>query len=162
MIDIKILPVMMYKVLNETVDKKLKRASILMSSYDIDEEKFKGTKKICFKFDDIKVSNENSFNIKIAKQIHEFVDEVKDSYDELYVCCDSGESRSSAVAAATYRYFGKSDKEIWSNCHYHPNEFVYKIMCEEYGVRVSNFRLKYNMYINKNSLKKQIKKARKR
>jgi len=69
--------------------------------------------------------------------IKDFIDSVLNDYEQLYICCDSGESRSAAIAAATYMNLGFSDKSIWKNCKYHPNKLVYKVMCMEYGIKIS-------------------------
>lgn len=53
---------------------------------------------------------------------------------DIFICCDSGESRSAAIAAALRQYQGQSDSEIWNSKEYHPNSLVYEICCEAFGV----------------------------
>ena len=53
---------------------------------------------------------------------------------DIFICCDSGESRSTAIAAALRKYQGQSDSEIWKSKEYHPNSLVYEICCEAFGV----------------------------
>lgn len=48
---------------------------------------------------------------------------------DLFVCCDSGESRSAAIAAAILRAAGQSDRIIWDSSEYHPNRLVYRRLC---------------------------------
>lgn len=45
---------------------------------------------------------------------------------DIFICCDSGESRSAAIASALKRYQGESESEIWNSKEYHPNTLVYK------------------------------------
>lgn len=137
-------------------------AVILISSYDnILEKEFDNARIVKFIFDDITDINDNSFNLFYAKKIHEFIDNTVHNCNELYVCCDSGESRSSAIVAATYRYLKKSDKKVWDDYKFHPNKLVYKLMCDEYNLNCSKLRLEYNYWINKRALKKKINSARK-
>lgn len=53
---------------------------------------------------------------------------------DIFICCDSGESRSAAIASALKRYQGESDREIWDSNDYHPNMLVYEICCEAFGL----------------------------
>lgn len=57
-------------------------------------------------------------------------------YSTLFVCCDSGESRSPAIAAALMRLMGRSDFVIWQNPEYHPNPYVYMVLCHAFGLEV--------------------------
>lgn len=57
-------------------------------------------------------------------------------YSALFVCCDSGESRSPAIAAALMRSTGQPDFEIWQNPEYHPNPYVYMVLCRELRLEV--------------------------
>ena len=96
-----------------------------------------------------------SFNFGEALKIKEFLDE-KNDFERLYVCCDSGESRSTAVAAAVMRYYGKNDKEIWINPHYHPNMLVYREQCRAFGKRAPKLKLRYLKRINDKALRRKI------
>lgn len=102
-----------------------------------------------------------SFDYAEGMRIMDFLEREKD-FERLYVCCDSGESRSTAMAAAIMRYYKRSDKQIWTNPRYHPNMLVYKKQCEVFGERVSGFRMKYLRFINKAALRKKIKAGRRR
>lgn len=99
-----------------------------------------------------------SFNYDIGIKIKDFLED--NNFGCLYVCCDSGESRSTAMAAAIMRYYGKSDKEIWTNHHYHPNLLVYKEQMRAFGFKVGKLRMKYLKYINNKALNKVMKKTR--
>ena len=102
-----------------------------------------------------------SFNYDDGLGIKEFLEKQND-FGRIYVCCDSGESRSTAMAAAIMRYYGKSDKEIWTNPHYHPNLLVYKEQLYAFGIKVSKLRLRYLKYINNRALKKAINRKKRR
>lgn len=90
-----------------------------------------------------------------------FVDKLDDNIADLFFCCDSGESRSPALATAYMRYFGMDEMSIWRNPRYHPNSLVYKFQCKALGKPISAIGLKYRTYISKQALKKAIKRARK-
>lgn len=89
--------------------------------------------------------------------IKEFLEKESD-FGRIYVCCDSGESRSTAIM----RYYGKSDKEIWTNYHYHPNLLVYKAQLYAFGIKVSKLWLRYLKYINNEALKRAINRKKRR
>ena len=96
-----------------------------------------------------------SFDYREGMDVKEFLEKESD-FGRIYVCCDSGESRSTAMAAAIMRYYGKSDKEIWTDPHYHPNLLVYKEQLYAFGIKVSKLRLRYLKYINSRALKRAI------
>lgn len=112
-------------------------------------------------FDDILASGEGrKFNVKDAEIITSFVKSLDDQIDTLWFCCDSGVSRSSALAAAFTRYYHKEEMKIWSNPQYSPNSLVYQIQCESLGMRVSPFTLWIKTKISKRALAKAIKRGR--
>lgn len=125
-------------------------AVVAVSSYDIDKEKLGGFyDSITLNFDDITDENEeNAFSQMDAFLIYRFVCALPQNTDTLFVCCDSGESRSSAMAAAIMRYNKKDDVAIWNNPHYHPNPLVYRRLCNVFGVTVSDGELSEKLKIN--------------
>ena len=96
-----------------------------------------------------------SFDYREGVAVKEFLEKQND-FGRIYICCDSGESRSTAMAAAILRYYGKSDKVIWTNPRYHPNLLVYEEQLRAFGKKVSKLRLRYLKYINNQALKKAI------
>ena len=72
-----------------------------------------------------------------AKLIADFILEKENDIDDLYICSDSGTSRSAAVAAAYLRYKGSSEAPVWDNPYYVPNMLVYMRMCEAFGIVVT-------------------------
>lgn len=57
---------------------------------------------------------------------------------DVFICCDSGESRSAAIAAALKKYQGEPDSYIWNSKEYHPNTLVYEICCDVFGFNALN------------------------
>ncbi len=160
--NIKISSIKEFSLMVKENDKLGKTAAILISSYDDTLKKeFCNVDTIKVNFEDTIILGEHSFNLRLSKKIHNFVDNVLNDYEYLYICCDSGQSRSAAIAAATYKYLGLSDKSIWKNYKYHPNKLVYKFMCMEYGIKISRFKIKYYCWLNDTALKNKIKRARK-
>jgi len=101
-----------------------------------------------------------SFGLSEGEGIRDFLKK-EDDFKMLYICCDSGESRSTAIAAAIMRHYGNSDKEIWTTPLYHPNMLVYRNQMQAFGKRVCRLRGKYLRYINEKALNKAIMKKRK-
>lgn len=110
-------------------------------------------------YDDISGFGSNSFNEELAQEIKDFVITLPSNAD-LYICCDEGVSRSSAIACATMNFLGQDEMKIWNDPHYHPNVFVYEVLCNVYGINVSNDRLAELQQISDNSLSNAINKSR--
>lgn len=102
---------------------------------------------------------EFSFSHNDGIRVKEFLE--KDDSKRIYICCDSGESRSTAMTAAIMRYYGLSDKTIWKNPHYHPNLLVYKKQMNAFGFKVNRLKLKFLKYLSDSALKKEIRRSRK-
>lgn len=130
-------------------------AAIMCSSYPIDNKKCKNIKnKLFLEFDD--TTNERSpfvFTAEKAKAIKSFIDSLSQDIKALYVCCDSGESRSAAISAAIMRYLKMNDDDIWMNPHYHPNPLVYKIQCMTFGILVTSIGIKNKIKKNKKAFR---------
>lgn len=134
---------------------------IITSSYEEDIKYIPQENKLRLQFDDVTKESSHAFNRSLAKEIHEFIDQIDFEKQSLYICCDSGVSRSSAIAAAILRKQKKNEDTIWENCNYHPNLLVYQKLCEEFGIGNTKWNLRRKEKINLQALKKQIKKARK-
>lgn len=135
-------------------------AVIMCTSYNVNTSDIDGiNKKLILYFDDTLSIGKNSFTMEIANQIKSFVDML--SYESLYVCCDSGESRSSAIAASILKYKNEKNLYIWDNPHYHPNALVYDIMCQCFGKRTPGIVIRYLTWRNKNALHNTIKRKKK-
>ena len=78
-----------------------------------------------------------AFGREHARKIVHFLCGLSDCVTDVYVCCEKGESRSPAVAAALLMASGRSDAAVWNNPYYAPNPLVYRHLCREYGLRVT-------------------------
>ena len=134
---------------------------IIASSYDIDIDFISDNNKLILNFDDITTRNKTSFNKSFAKEIHSFINNIDFEKYKLYICCDSGISRSSAIAAAILRKYNEDENLIWKDYNYHPNILVYKILCDEFKLRNTEMRLRIKEKENIRALRRQINKARK-
>ena len=102
------------------------------------EDSFNEKENVLFlHFLDIENSSDPlSFQKYQADAIVKFISRPEANKD-LFVCCDSGESRSSAVAAAILLAIGKTDKDIWESVEYHPNKLVFSKMCKALHINLS-------------------------
>ena len=66
------------------------------------------------------------FTKEHARRIYQFMHR-QGAKEQLCVCCDSGESRSPAIAAAVLEAQKESAEMIWKNPEYHPNKLVHSI-----------------------------------
>lgn len=135
-------------------------AVIMCSSYPIDKEKVSKIKnKLLLEFDDITNKNAfSAFNIDKAMIIKGFIDSLEQNIKALYICCDSGESRSTAIGAAVMRYTKMSDMDMWKNPYYHPNPLVYQLQRKSFGISVSKFEVRRKVHINEKALRNCMRK----
>ena len=89
-------------------------------------------------FEDVGESNPNACSSSDAEKAFAFLNTLPDTVTDLYICCDYGESRSPAVAAAVLLASGRNDQAVWGNPYYHPNAFVFRIFCQAFGVAMSD------------------------
>lgn len=158
MYEIMICPIKQLYVLAEDGDMS-DVAVLAVSSYDINRKKLSAFKhKMCLNFNDVTNSfDNNAFTTDTAAQIAEFVKALPNNLDTLFVCCDGGESRSTAMAAAIMRAVGMDEMKIWKNPHYHPNTLVYSLLCEALGISVSRVELQTKEMINEKAFSDAIK-----
>ena len=118
-------------------------AVLAVSSYEINTDKLNiFADALCLNFaDTANPTGESAFNKTTAKNIADYVKSLPVGLDSLFVCCDAGESRSTAMAAAIMRFNGLDEMKIWKNPHYHPNLLVYSLLCEALGVAASESEL---------------------
>ncbi len=148
------------KILYEKLkDVRCKSAAIITSSYDVDLQKLEAIDdKIIFSFADTKEKKHpQAFRKIYAEKIKEFLENLSGDIQTLYVCCDSGESRSTAMAAAITRYIKGDEMKIWKNPKYHPNPLVFCVLTRVLGVEVTPVELKYREWLNQQALKNAIK-----
>ena len=70
-----------------------------------------------------------------AKQILDFVNELRGKIEALICHCEAGISRSAGMAAAIERILTGSDERVFNNIKYIPNMFVYRKILNEWERR---------------------------
>ena len=96
-----------------------------------------------------------AFRAEQAGRILKFFQRIPAGSD-IFICCDSGESRSAAIAAALKRIQGQSEFDIWTDPAYHPNGYVYKLSCRVFGNPVSEKDLLQRKAINREALRRAV------
>ena len=79
----------------------------------------------------------DAFNDRLAADVAEFLNDCDPVRSTLF-CCDAGQSRSPALAAAFINYLGYPDDRIWDDPHLAPNTLVYQVMMRAFGMPVSD------------------------
>ena len=103
-------------------------AFVFCSSYqdrlDNLKENYSWANALFFKFQDSESeSNPEPFTDAMAGEMVDFLK--ANTYTTIYLCSDAGVSRSAAIAAALYKYYGYDDGLIWDSPHMQPNILVY-------------------------------------
>ena len=80
-------------------------------------------------FDDV-VSGENCMTSEDAKDIADFVLDMRKKVDRFIVHCEFGQSRSAGIAAAINQHCTGSDAGIFRNKRYNPNQVCYRLTLE--------------------------------
>lgn len=133
-------------------------AALCVSSYSINLQRLEGLHDLAaYHFHDTCDSlAEDAFDPETAQAVTGYIQRLPASLDTLFVCCDSGESRSAAMAAAVLRAQGRNDLRIWRNPHYHPNILVYQLLCSAFGIHVPDKEVKQLQHINNDALRQAI------
>lgn len=131
-------------------------AIIACSSYPIPQEALSEIgPQLLLHFDDTADPHRTAiFTPKLAEAVKRFLCDSGKHIATLYVCCDSGESRSAAIAAAILRSCGQSDAPVWRNPKFHPNPLVYRLQCEAFHIRVSAIGLKWRIRLNRRAFRR--------
>ena len=131
--------------------------AVLSSSFDVREARVP-IPHIVEIFDDVdREIPGRSLSAEAAQRIAHFIKNVGPEIETVYVCCDSGISRSSAIAAAVCRYFGISDSPIWENPKYQPNPLVFHLLGESLGLSISDELLDILIYTNRSAFRNAVK-----
>lgn len=151
--DIRICPVKsLYRLLAE--ENTHRCAAIISSTDGIHEDKLSAIPYIFRQYADLDYECPGrSFSQADAAAIAVFLARKEKEIDLLYCCCDAGESRSPAVAAAVLRFLGRDDLPIWRSPHYHPNMLVFSMLAEALGVAVSDEETDYRFYTNQKAFR---------
>lgn len=152
----------MYEVLKRSSESK-PTAAIICTTYPLRQDLLRGVTVLQLHFDDFTdPTRPTAFRYELAERTRCFLDNITKITEILYVCCDSGESRSTALTAAIIRHMDFSDCHIWRNPYYHPNPLVYKIQCNAFGIRVSKLGLLFRIWENRFVFVRAIKRKDKR
>ena len=100
--------------------------------------------------------NPNTFQRAHAREVLRFLQKNKDS-GRICVCCDSGQSRSAATAAAIIRHFGGDDIHIWKNPRYKPNTLVYQRLLDAFGIEAPPEDIHFLRELNEKAFHNAIK-----
>ena len=145
----------LYQILAETGT--VKAGAVLSSSSDINDAKLQGISYVFRQYEDLDYESPGrSFSREDAVAFADFLAAQETPIDTLYCCCDAGESRSPAVAAAVMRYLGMDDMEIWQNPRYHPNMLVFVMLTDALGAAVSDEEIDLLLYTNQKAFRDAI------
>ena len=137
-------------------------SAVLCSSEPLKESLYRWiSRQIRLEFIDTTVDRMDAFRPEQAAEIADFVRNTPEN-STIFFCCDSGVSRSSALAAACLRFSGGDEMEVWTDPEYHPNPLVYRLQCEAFGIRVSAKELKEKLRISDNALTAAIRHSQRR
>ena len=109
-------------------------------------------------FDTEEDTHPMAFQDSHAERILSFLSR-PDANETLFVCCDSGESRSSAIAASVLLAIGRSDQFIWDSADYHPNLLVFRRMCSRMGIGLTEEEIMRRKERNNTAFRKQERRA---
>lgn len=155
MINIQICPINGLYLLLQSEDGK-GCAAIISSALDINVAKLKGLCHVFRQYEDLDYECPGrSFSKADAAAFADFLKGLAGIHT-LYCCCDAGESRSPAVAAAVLRYLGKDDMPIWRDPHYHPNMLVFSMLTEALAVPASDEEKDLRLYTNQKAFRDAI------
>lgn len=130
--------------------------AIISSAWEIDAAKLRGIPYVFRQYEDLDYECPGrSFSPENAKAFADYVKGLAD-VDTLYCCCDAGESRSPAVAAAVMRYFGLDAASIWHDAHYHPNMLVFTMLMDAFDLTICDEEKDMLLYTNQKAFRDAI------
>ena len=123
---------------SSTIEHRDKSALIACSSRTVRLKRAVYSNNFCaVSFADVSSPDQhNAMQEGHALLIRNFILGLKDEITDLYICCDSAESRSPAIAAAILTVSGLPDDCVWKNPFYAPNVLVYQRTCNAFGVNI--------------------------
>ena len=135
--------------------KDLKDIKVIMST-STEERLDQVNDKLILRYDDVLTGN--TLTDEMAQKIVEYTDTVKDK--TLYVLCDAGQSRSTAIAGAINLAYNFDDNMIWDNPKYSPNRLVYTKVIKAYNIDLTDKQIDEKVRRNELALRKAINKTR--
>lgn len=137
-------------------------AALLSSSADLAHIRLPDIFYVFRQYEDLDVETPGrSFSAEDAEMFAAFVRSLPENVDTVFCCCDAGQSRSPAVAAAVCRFFGMEDIDIWRDPSVHPNMLVFDLLTQALGVPVSDEEKDLRLYENQRAFRNAIRAARK-
>ena len=144
-------------------------AVVMVSSYPLDEkvkERFDSSAVpyIFLQFDDVEDEHScrTQFTDDMAIQVKCFIDLLSEERCYLSFLCDSGQSRSPALAAAILRrcYTDRNDLKVFLNPHMKPNLQVYETMCKILNIPVEKHEITFRKALCQGALHYAIRKTK--
>lgn len=134
-----------------------KCGAIISSASEIEVLRLQGISYVFRQYEDLDYECPGrSFSQSDAAAFADFLKKLETGIDTLYCCCDAGESRSPAVAAAAMRYLGMDDMAVWRNPHYHPNMLVFAMLMDAFGLSISDEEKDLLLYTNQKAFRDAI------
>ena len=158
MIEIHIIPIKkLYTLLEEaSIDHSV---AVIVSSEEIDSQKIP-IPYIVEYFDDIdREISGRSMTLEQASRYAQFITGLNNSVSHIYCCCQSAQSRSTAIASALYKYYGENTlaySSIWKDLKYSPNPCVFLLLCEALGVSFEYVEFDALIEANRQAIRKAI------
>lgn len=150
----------LYTMLSNEPDGVENVVAILSSSFQVQDDRVP-IHHITEIYDDVdREIPGRSLSPAAAYRIANFIKAIDSNVEMVFVCCDSGMSRSSAIAAVVRRYFGLSDSVIWDSPHYHPNPLVFKLLSEYLDMPVDDALLDRLIAMNRLAFRNAIKRGK--
>lgn len=134
-------------------------AAVISASSDAHELKI-SCPYILAEYMDLDYESPRSFSVEQADGFADFLKALKENTTDLYVCCDAGESRSPAIAAAIHRWMAQSDAYIWESPKYHPNALCFCRMLEALKMDITDEEIDILIQTNQSAFKKAIQQAK--
>ena len=128
-----------------------KNARVIMST-STDEELNEVQDKLVLRYDD----NMYSFTDEMANKVAEYIN----NDNTMYILCDYGQSRSTAIAGALNLKYNGTDNMIWDNPKYNPNRLVYTKMLRALNIDYTNGQIDEKQKRNTLALRKAINQTR--
>jgi len=145
-------------------DKQYQMISIIDTGEEIDFKKNQSVSILKVYFDDITpiVVNKGSkcklMNQSQADIIKEVIDDcIKEDITNIIIHCTMGISRSGAVGCVLARYLNSDDMYLFKTGKYLPNEYVYELMCEAFGLVFNQEEFKRRLKISSKKCHEDLK-----
>ena len=133
------------------------KAALISTSFDLSRSLPEGPDCVILHYDDIdRDIPGRSLSDRDADRAADFIRSHTHFRGVFYCCCDSGVSRSSAMAAAASRFLGRDDLPIWREPRFSPNPLVYDAVCRSLGMTLSDEELDFRLETSRRALRDAI------